>query len=207
MTYLSPASKEALSAAVAAIERASSAEVVISLRPGSVPWLIPAGLAAWLGSLGGLAFLLFAPYPFSHGAILLDTALCGLAAAASALHFPALRRLCTPGVLASRAVHAAAAAEFLARGIGQTQHRTGILIFVSQREQRARVLVDAGVEKAVPAAALAQAIRHIEDTARRARDGLLLAQAIAGLSALLPAHLPRSAEDTNELEDALCANA
>jgi putative membrane protein len=206
MTYLSPASKEALSAAVAAIERASSAEVVISLRPGSVPSLIPAAVAAWLGSLAGLAFLLFAPYPFSHAAIVLDTALCGLMAAASALHFPTLRRLCTPGALTRRAVQATAAAEFLERGIGQTRGRTGILVFVSQRERRARVLVDTGVKEAVPAQALARAIAHIEDTAHRSEDGLLLAQAIAGLSALLPAHLPRGEDDANELEDALCEN-
>jgi putative membrane protein len=202
MPYLTAGAKEALEASVRTIEHGSSAELVIAVRPSSVPAQAPAASCAVVAALLGLAFLMFSPVSFSHEAIWLDTALCALIGAACALRFDGLRRAFTWPGLARRAVQQAAAAEFVARGITRTRARTGILVYVSQRERRAAVLADVGIAAAVDARAFGEAVSAIEAEARRA-DGQALARAIGGLAPLLAVALPRGADDLNELEDAL----
>jgi putative membrane protein len=202
MPYLTAGAKEALEASVRTIEHGSSAELVVAVRPSSVPAQAPAATCAVVSGLLGLAFLMFSPVSFSHEAIWLDTALCALIGAACALRFDGLRRAFTWPGLARRAVQQAAAAEFVARGVTRTRARTGILVYVSQRERRAAVLADLGITAAVDARAFSEAVAAIEAVARRA-DGQALARAIGGLAPLLAVALPRSSDDLNELEDAL----
>lgn len=202
MPYLTAGAKQALEAAVRTIEHGSSAELVIALRPQSVPSEAPAATSAVVAALVGLAFLMFSPVSFSHEAIWIDTALCAVVGAACALRFDPVRRAFTRPGLARRAVAQAATAEFVARGVTRTRGRTGILVYVSQRERRAAVVTDLGIDAAVDARSLADAIAAIEAAARRA-DGEALARAICGLAPVLSVALPRTTDDLNELEDAL----
>lgn len=201
MGYLTPESKQALLAAVEGIERASSAEVVIAVRPSSTSALAPSGIAFALGALAGLAFLLFSPWPFSHVAILLDTALTGALSALVCWRIPALRRLLSPERLVRRDITRSARAEFVELGVCETRERTGLLVYVSQVERRAAVVADRGVTARVDPALLRAGIERIEQVVRRREDGVALAEAVRALEGALAASLPRRTDDLNELQD------
>ncbi len=203
MGQLSPECKRALSEAVEAVELGSSAEVVISLKPSSAPVSVAASFCALAGALLGLVFLLFSPWPFSHAAILVDTALCGLFSYLVCRRSVLLQRLCTPSKLAERCVALAAKAEFVERGITETRERTGILVFVSQVERRAKVLADRGVVARVDADVFQKVVARIERVVSEGQDCQSLAEAVKALLPVLEEALPRREDDINELGDGL----
>lgn len=202
MGYLTPAGKQALSAAVEAIESASSAEIVVAFRPDSVSRLQTSALAAGLASVSGLAFLLFSPWPFSNLAILLDTCLFGVLGALLCQRSTPLRRALTPRRVAEQHVERAARAEFMERGVAETRDRSGVLVYVSQTERCAAVIADRGVRTHVNAEAWQSAVRRIGSTVRSREDGVALAEAVSALLPLLAQGLPRREDDKDELSNA-----
>jgi putative membrane protein len=206
MGYLTPESKVALAEAVRAIELASSAEIVVVMRPASTPALAPCALAGASGGLLGLAFLLFSPWPFSFEAMWVDTLVAGLVGALICRRFSSVRRLLTPGQLAAQGVAQAAKAEFLDRGVTETRARSGVLIYVSQIERRASVIADRGVHALVDPAAWQAAVENIKRSVRRYEDGVRLAASIRELGAILQAALPCGADDINELSDGVVSS-
>jgi putative membrane protein len=203
MGYLTSESKQALSEAVQAVELASSAEIVVVMRPASTPALAPCSLAGALGGLLALAFLLFSPWAFSFEAMWLDTLVAGLAGAVVCRRFTGLRRLLTPRQLALHGVAQAAKAEFLDRGITETRDRSGVLIYVSQTERRASVIADRGVHAHVEPNAWQSAVEDIKRSVQQHEDGVRLAACVQALAPILQAALPRRADDINELSDAV----
>jgi putative membrane protein len=203
MSYLSEASKQALTSAVESIESQSAAEVVIAVRAKSGSLLHTDLLAGCLGAALTLGFLLFSPYTFSLEAILFDTLLFGAFSAWLASRWPALRFRLTPHSLAEESVQRAARAEFFDSHIADTRGRTGILVYVSQTERAAEVLADSGVRNAVDVAAWEACVRRIQQVVAERQDGLLLAQAVRELTPLLATCLPRQADDIDELGNAV----
>jgi putative membrane protein len=201
MGYLTPESKQALTAAVQSIELASSAEVVVVMRPASTSALLACSLAACAGGLLGLAFLLFSPWPFTNEAIWFDTLLAGGSAAVVCWRFNGIRRWITPRSRTRREVLLAAKAEFLERGICETRERSGVLVYVSQSERCACVIADRGVRTHVDPAAWASAVAQIEASVHEHTDGVLLAGRVRALGPMLASALPRRDDDTNELDD------
>jgi putative membrane protein len=201
MGQLTEQSKAELSKAVAEIEGASAAEIVIAVRPHSTPLLAPCALAGLVFGLAGLAFLMFSPWSFSHLAIWLDTLLLALFGALMCRRFSSVRRWCTPRALAVASVERAARAEFMERRVFETRDRSGILVYVAQTERLARVLPDRGVSERVDAAQWQAAVGRIEHSVHKSDDGVELAKAVMGLAPLLRAALPVRADDVNELED------
>lgn len=205
MSYLSEASKQALTAAVETIESQSAAEVVVAVRARSGSLLHTDLLAGCLGAGLTLTFLLFSPFTFSLEAILFDTVLFGALSALVASRWPALRYRLTPRRLAEESVQRAARAEFFDSHIADTRGRTGILVYVSQTERAAEVLADSGVRNAVDVAAWEACVRRIQQVVAEQQDGVLLAHAVRELSPLLAACLPRQSDDIDELGNAVLA--
>jgi putative membrane protein len=199
MPYLTESSKQALTEAVESIERQSAAEVVIAVRADSGSLLHTDLLAAALGGLFTLGFLLFSPFSFSLEAILIDTALFGALSGVLCSRWPALRFRLTPSRLADDSVARAARAEFFDARISETRGRTGVLVYVSQTERRAEVLADCGVRNAVDVAAWEACVRRIRQVVQTEHDGVSLAKAVGELGLLLGACLPRTADDVDEL--------
>jgi putative membrane protein len=199
MPYLSEASKQALTAAVEDIERSSAAEVVVAIREKSGSMLHTDLVAACLGGLVTLAFLLFSPFVFSLEAILLDTFVFGLLSGVASSRLPSLRFYLTPRRVAEESVQRAARAEFFDAHISETRQRIGILVYVSQTERAAEVLADSGVRNAVDIAAWEAGVRRIRHVAAHVREGVALAHAVSELSAVLTPCLPRQADDVDEL--------
>lgn len=205
MSYLSEASKQALTDAVESIEGQSSAEVVIAVRARSGSMLHTDLLAGSLGAALTLGFLLFSPFSFSLEAILFDTVLFGVLTALVCSRWPALRYLLTPSTLAHQSVQLAARAEFFDAHIADTRGRTGILVYVSQTERAAEVLADRGVRDAVDVAAWEACVRRIQHVVAEKRDGVALAESVRELSKVLTPCLPRQADDIDELANVVRA--
>jgi putative membrane protein len=103
---------------------------------------------------------------------------------------------------ARRAIaHRLAMEQFIARGIGQKNNCSGILIFVSLAERYARIIVDDTIASRVPQTkwqgAVDALIRHMRDG--RIADGFVTA--IELCSNELAAQFPRTAASSNALPD------
>ena len=202
MKRLTEHDKRALSDAVKAVEAECSAEIVVAVRPESMPPHQAYALAPSAFALLGLFFLVESPWPFSNLALWLDTALFALLGYAFCRGLPGFGRLFILRSSADRAVTQAAYRELFLRGVLETRERTGMLVYVSQREGSAKVLFDRGITDRVDSRELAKAAAQIERVAQSPRsDGIAVAKAIEAIAPLFAAHLPRRDDDVNELED------
>ncbi|MEO1370398.1 MAG: hypothetical protein AAFX50_24720, partial [Acidobacteriota bacterium] len=177
----------------------------VAVRPSSgdhreVAWAFGAG-AAFLT----LALLLFSPWPFGLGWILLDPLLIGAGVGWLTARSRRLRRLGLRRAVAERRVRRAAAATFVENGVHRTRWRTGLLVYLSLLERRAVLVGDLGVDSAVAGDDLRAAESAIDAALRRGGDAEAVARAIAELGPLLGATLERDDDDVNELPDEICA--
>lgn len=117
------------------------------------------------------------------------------------LSIPAIRMRLVPRAIKRRRAHRAAAEQFLLRGLTRTRERTGVLIFVSQAERYARVIVDEGVASRIEESRWTEAIAVLVEHARAGRmtDGYIAAVGLCGR--VLAEHLPVGPEPANELSD------
>jgi putative membrane protein len=187
--------------AIRAVEAGSAAEVVVSVRRQSAPWIHPHLIAGIAGAIGADAYMLLAPQPFSTRALLVEPILVGVAVGLASLLVLPLKRWLTPRRLRRRAVATAARAAFRERGIHRTRGATGILVYLSIVERMAEVVADDGVAAAVDPEAWDPHVAAID--AAVPRGPAAVAAAVAGLATLLAAALPRAADDVNELPDEL----
>jgi putative membrane protein len=195
------AARAAFQAAIRAIESESAAEVVVSVRRQSAPWLHAHLIVGILVAIAADAYMLLSSTPFSTMSLLVDPIVAGgVVGLASALVLP-VRRWLTPRRMRRRAVRAAARAAFVDRGIRRTRDATGILVYVSVVERMAEVVADDGVLAAISEGEW----RPIADAidAAVARGGVATARAVAALAPALGAALPRGTDDVNELPDEL----
>jgi putative membrane protein len=187
-------------AAVREVESVSGAEIVVAVRRTSGSYRDASLVVGLVFGVAALAVELFSPWPFSLEWMLVDPLLLGIVTGALSVHVPALRRWVTPAAERTRRVTVHARSLFVERGVGGTTGRTGVLVYVSLLERTAQVVADSGVTSAVPAAAWGGAVERIEHAARRMK-ATEVARAIAALAPTLTVHLPRSADDENELPD------
>lgn len=201
MKRLDEDAKRALTRAVQAVEAVSRVEVVVAVRPESTPPLHAYALAPPIFAVAGLFFLVESPWLFSDFALWLDTALFALLGFALCTWFPDFGRLFMSRHVRHTAVTQAAYRELFERGVTETRERTGMLVYVSQRERAAKVLFDRGIHACADAQALAQHAQEIERIAQSAADGEALARAIEQLGPFLASCAPRREDDVNELAD------
>ncbi|WP_338466629.1 hypothetical protein RXV95_13915 [Novosphingobium sp. ZN18A2] len=114
-----------------------------------------------------------------------------------------LRFFLVPGPVRSARVHARALTCFKVGAERRTHGRTGILIYLSLREHRAEIIADEAIASRVSpdewGAAMHAMLEHIRD--RRIAEGM--AAAVEKVGEVLAEHLPRAADDVNELPDRL----
>lgn len=196
---MTPAGQAALQAAIEAIERESSAEVVISVQPRLRRWLVPHIAVGAALAVAVLAFLLFSDdYEFELWVIALapvmSAVIGGLVVEAAA----PLERALVPARVRDAHVRDAARAAFYELGVSKTSGRTGVLVFAAVRERRALLIGDLAVVARIGDglaghdAALTEAV---------AAGSEALAGAVTKLAGPFGAALPRAADDVNELGD------
>jgi len=193
--------KAALLQAVKDVESASSAEVVITVRPQSGSYLHADLVLGVAFALATLWFLLFSPWEFRPEEILVGPLAVGALAGLLAARVPALRRLLTRKAARRERVLTAARASFVAKRVSHTSGRTGLLVYVSLLERAVEVVADRGVLERVPEEAWKAATGAVDSCLARGLDGGALADSIRALATVLAPVLPHTDDDVNELPD------
>ncbi|MFM7028332.1 MAG: TPM domain-containing protein [Chakrabartia sp.] len=112
-----------------------------------------------------------------------------------------LRLALVPGPVRSARVRARALACFRAAAERRTKGRTGILLYLSLDEHRAEIIADEAIHNRVAADEWGKAMADLIAPVREGRVADGLVAAIGDIGTLLSAHLPRAADDENELPD------
>jgi len=202
--FLTGESKAAFSAAVRTLEGASSAELVVAVRPRSGSYLHVDLAVGILAGLATLAVLLYSSGTFDLIWFLVDPVVAGALAGLVFFRSPLLHRAFTrPAVRRSR-VETAARSTFVERRVHSTSGRTGILLYVSLLEREAVLVVDLAVEALAATDAWRQAVSEIEAAVRHGASGVEVAAKVSELAAVLGPVLERSENDVNELPDEVC---
>lgn len=196
---LSIQDRQRISVAIQAAERRTSGEIVCVLARSSADSMAMPILLAALGALA-LPWLLVALTTLPVEVILwLQLALFfGLAVL---LCLPQMRIALVPPATRRALAHRAAMAQFMLRGIGRTEGRTGVLIYVSLAERYARIIADeaiaARVAQAQWQAAVDAMIQHMREG--RIADGFV--ESIERCGGVLADHFPAASTDRPELPD------
>jgi putative membrane protein len=202
MELSSEAGEQAIEDAIAQIEAGSAAEVVVVVRPRARFALIQHAGVAFLSAIGMLAFALFGPVAFDAWQVLLLPITGALSGALLVEAAPPLYRWLSPAWQRYEHVRESACTTFVEAEVHATRQRTGILVYVALRERMVEIVADIGV------------LEHHGTEVLAAWAGTLEAALVEGGAAFgtqlaktlgppLAASLPRTADDTNELPDAV----
>ncbi|WP_421837327.1 TPM domain-containing protein [Novosphingobium sp.] len=112
-----------------------------------------------------------------------------------------LRLLLTPAPIKSARVHARALTCFRIGAEGRTTGRTGILIYLSLAEHRAEIIADEAIASKVSPEVWGDAMHALLGPLRAGKVGEGMVAAVRKVGAVLAEHLPRAADDENELPD------
>ncbi len=118
-----------------------------------------------------------------------------------AFGWPPLLRALTPRFIKTNRVRARAIAHFRATCEGRTTGRTGILIYLSMAEHRAEIVAEQAITSKVDPEVWGAAMAAMVDEVRQGRIGHGMALAVGHVGGVLAEHLPRGADDLNELPD------
>jgi putative membrane protein len=120
-----------------------------------------------------------------------------------ALQYQPLRMYWTPRAVRRTRVRTRAIELFKVGAEARTTGRTGILIYLSLGEHMAEIVADAAIHAKVPENEWGDAMIAMVAEVREGRiaDGMIAA--VNGVGKILSTHLPRAADDTNELPDRL----
>ena len=135
--------------AVEEAESKTSAEFVVALEPSSGSYRDVDLLFAIVFNFVALVFVFFGPIVFDPDWVPLTQSLLFVTAWVFSAYTPYIRRLFCPSARMAQQVREAAQLHFLKQGVSQTQKRIGVLVLVSQLEQRVEVVADSGIWRAV----------------------------------------------------------
>ncbi len=177
----------------------------------------------WSVAVGVLALAMLAAFPGFYGSLLaqltggwggaLTTAeALELALAVFILKFLGMRLILlwkplllwlTPKPVKRGRVHRRAVRYFKVGAESRTSGRTGILIYLSMAEHMAEIVADEAIHSKVAPEDWGEAMAHLVSEVRQGRVADGMVAAIRDVGAILGQHLPRAADDVNELPDRL----
>lgn len=135
--------------------------------------------------------------------ILLVVLVLKFAVVRAILSWMPLRLALTPAAVKARRVRARAVSLFRVGADRRTVGGTGVLLYLSLAERRAEIVADTAVHASVAPEEWGTAMAELVDAVRDGRPGDGLAAAIGRIGHVLARHLPRAADDRNELPDRL----
>ena len=197
-SFLTEATGKAFHDAIASIEAASSAEIVIAVRGRARRVAAPAIAIGLAVAITMLALTLYADTEFALWQIFALPIVTGALGATIAQLGPIERLLVSPPARRAQ-VRDAARTAFYERGVHATTKRTGVLVFVALHERVVELVGDVAVVAAVGQAQL-DAWGDLL-AAQLAAGGAATATALAGLAGAFSKKLPNRAGETNELAD------
>lgn len=196
--------KQRVAAAVTAIEKKTSAEIVVMMRPDSGSYRQADLLAGAVAAFAYLCVFLYAPEPFDFTYFPLEQAACFGIAAFACSRLPLLRRLLSGKKVLARNAQVAAKAMFVDRGISKTRSRTGVLVYLSRFELETVVVLDVGLDPARLGEPLVRATESLRAAGRRG-DLDALVQALDAMGSRLAEIHPVEDDDTDELPNEVAA--
>jgi len=117
--------------------------------------------------------------------------------------WPPLKYFLIPGPIKSHRANARAVEIFKVGADRRTTGRTGILIYLSMRERRAEIVADEAITSRVSPEVWGEAMAAMLVELKHGRCGAGMAAAVERVGKVLAEHLPRQADDVNELPDRL----
>jgi putative membrane protein len=121
-------------------------------------------------------------------------------AAALILSWSPLRMALVPRAVRRARAHRGAIEQFFLRGLANTRHRCGVLIFVSLAEHYARIVADQGIATKVPQSAWQEAVDALTAHVRAGEIGRGFIAAIERCGDVLAANAP-PADPPDQLPD------
>lgn len=221
VSQLTDADRGRVSAAIAAAEATSNAEIVAVATPISDPYHDVGLHWALLPLFAVLAWAAWRPtaliwwYNFLFGGwqpeptlsqlltLLMVFAALKFTVALLILKWMPLRLALTPAATKHRRVRSRAVAIFKAAAERRTTGRTGILIYLSMAERRAEIIGDEAITKVTTPETWGEAMTALLVEVKQGRIGDGIVAAIERVGVVLAEHFPRTADDTNEIPDKL----
>lgn len=202
MVYLSDRDKDQIAAAIREAEAHTTGELVTVVAQAADSYLYIPMLWAALAALA---------VPVLAVSLNLSTDVLEVSLAQLGLFFllalagrwrPLRYRLVPTGVKKARAARLARE-QFFARGVRESENRTGILIFVSVAERHVEILADSGISEKVDAAVWRDAVDSFVGHVKSGQvvDGFL--SAIGQCGEVLVRHFPDSGVNPDELPNHL----
>lgn len=201
MVAFDPSFKDRVREAVARVEKDSDAEVVVVVAPRSGSYADVDLAAGLLLGLLSLAVVLYSPVVFRPETLLLDIVLFVLLGRFLCSRTPALRRLLTSHRRCKAQVEASAKTAFMDFAVHATRGRTGVLLYLSLLERIGCVLTDRGVDGKVPRAVFSELRLGLERGGSLAALEESLQRGLDLLAERLPAHLPATEDNPDEIPD------
>jgi putative membrane protein len=199
--FTDQAAKAEVTAAIRAIESATSAEVVVAVRASSGHYRHTDYLVGFAASFVALLVFLFDSHEFDIDWMPVDSLVAFALGTLLSAFAPPLRRLLTSRKLMRRNVATAARAAFVELKIARTSARSGLLVFVSKFEQRVEVVPDIGVDPVVLGPGFAEGVGALDRALRSRASFPKFLEALRSLGPVLAKAMPRLEGDVNELPD------
>jgi putative membrane protein len=201
----SESERSAVEAAVAAAEAGTSAEIVPVVAASSGRHHRGEDIAGiWLAFLALVALAIFSTEHQIDGVEAVVAFVLALAAGVFAAEkIPALKRLFIPRHDLERAALDGALKAFRTFGVGETEERTGLIIYVSLFERTAVVLGDRAVDRSLSREDYAAIRDVLTGGLRKGRIEEALVTAVRTAGESLARKLPRPPGDKPEIANAL----
>jgi putative membrane protein len=199
-TFFEKDVKAKVAAAVAEVERQSSAEVVVALRKISGYYRHTDYLCGLALLVASLLIFLFHPEPFDIDLYAIEAAGFFAFGAVTSAFFPMLRRGLTSSRLMADNARTAARAAFVELGVSRTRGRHGVLVFISMFERKVEIVTDIGVDEAALGPLWKDALHRLTGAVEKPDFDRFL-EALKAMGPALSKAVPRAADDENELPD------
>jgi uncharacterized membrane protein len=100
-----------------------------------------------------------------------------------------------------KAVEMRAIREFKKMGVHKTKARTGVLLMVSAKERRIRIIADEGIHFKAEGGTWDGIVEMVSRKTKEGKQKEAVASAVAAIGETLTRHFPRETVDKNELSD------
>lgn len=185
------------------VEKTTSGEIVLLVRPSSDPytrinWAL--AMAGWL--VASSAFLMLGSWHLSVLSLLSWQMVAATAGWFMGDVSGLKRKLLTQKIIRYR-VHREAMASFLSHGLHRTREHTGVLIYLSQLEHQVEIVADSGIHQKVGESYWQARVKEIVDGIRAGRPKEALIETIEKIGGELSEHFPPRPDNPDELPNTL----
>lgn len=194
---ISQAEKTRIIEAITVAEAKTAGEIFCVIAHASSGYsLVPIAWAALVALAAPAPMIYLTTWP--AGLIYL-VQLAAFVVTAAAFSLPAIRFRVVPNQAMRERAHVEAMRQFLAQGMHLTEHRTGVLVFVSVAEHYAEIVADSGINAKVAPAVWQDAVDAAVAAIREGRIGDGLVAAVERCGAVLAEHFPPGAINRDEV--------